>query len=434
LARLHLESVASQISTPKEIWNALQSLPKDINETYDVAIIRAKAQGGTRYELAKKILTWITYARRPLTVRELQYAISRGTTIDGTTEETAGDNSLPSQEVMISVCMGLVNYEEESKQLRLVHYTAQEYFLEKPDVLSADANAELATSCVNYLISQSIPLNDKWDPDQAYPWGWEFPEATHPFLGYAAQYWYWHTRHGSTEELRNLVTRFLEDTSKTRLALSWASTLLPEDGNSRISKWQFRDFMPLLVAAACGLPAIVEAQLKDGVDIRVETSLGESALILAAQFGHTDIARLLLKWTGYVERNSGGTSDFVPSLTARLFQLHHGRKFLSSISWIIGQYVVKRTRKRLRFINHIENSNGCCALYWATRYKHIELARLLIDAGANVDRQFKTIRGASGEAPLHAATWSRCTELVQILLDNGAEYDIQDERARPHFI
>ncbi|RPB26486.1 hypothetical protein L211DRAFT_899806, partial [Terfezia boudieri ATCC MYA-4762] len=286
LARLHLESVVPQISTPKEISNALQSLPKDINKTYDVAIIRAKAQGEARYELAKKILTWVTYARRPLTVRELQYSISRGSTIVGATEETAGDDSLPSQEVMISVCVGLVNYEEESKQLRLVHYTAQEYFLKNPDVLSADANAELAISCVNYLISQSIPLNDKWDPDQAYPWGWEFPEATHPFLSYAAQYWYWHARHGSTEELKFLVTRFLEDTSKIRLALSWASTLLPEDGNFRISKWQPGDFMPLLVAAACGLPAIVEAQLQAGVDVSIETSLGESALILAARFGH----------------------------------------------------------------------------------------------------------------------------------------------------
>ncbi|KAF8419528.1 hypothetical protein EV426DRAFT_517540, partial [Tirmania nivea] len=194
LARLHLESVASQISTPKEVFNALKSLPKDINETYDVAILRAQAQGEKRYQLAKQILTWITYARRPLTVRELQYAISRGTTIGGATAETV-DESLPPQEVMISVCVGLVNFEEESKQLRLVHYTAQEYFLERPDVLSADANAELAISCINYLfISQSIPLNDKWDPDQTYPWGWEFPEETHPFLSYAAQYWYWHTR------------------------------------------------------------------------------------------------------------------------------------------------------------------------------------------------------------------------------------------------
>ena len=72
-------------------------------------------------ELAKRVLSWITCARRPLTTSELQHALA----VEAGQSELNQDN-LEEIDIMVSVCAGLVTVDQESDIIRLVHYTTQE--------------------------------------------------------------------------------------------------------------------------------------------------------------------------------------------------------------------------------------------------------------------------------------------------------------------
>lgn len=97
-------------------------------------------------KLAKQILSWIICSKRPLTTIELQHALA----VEVGDAELDEEN-LPQIEDMVSVCAGLVTIDEESSVIRLVHYTAQEYFERTRDILFPTAEIEIATICVTYL-------------------------------------------------------------------------------------------------------------------------------------------------------------------------------------------------------------------------------------------------------------------------------------------
>ena len=84
---------------------------------------RIEGQLPDEEELAKQVLSWITYAKRPLTISELEY------TLAVEPEESQLDKeNLCRVEDMVSVCTGLVTVDEESNIIRLVYYITQEYF------------------------------------------------------------------------------------------------------------------------------------------------------------------------------------------------------------------------------------------------------------------------------------------------------------------
>lgn len=57
--------------TRKAVKEALKSLPNDLNRTYNEAMQRIESQNDDDRQLAERVLYWISYALRPLTVEEL---------------------------------------------------------------------------------------------------------------------------------------------------------------------------------------------------------------------------------------------------------------------------------------------------------------------------------------------------------------------------
>jgi hypothetical protein len=68
--------------------------------------------------LAKRVISWIVYAQRPLTTKELCYALS----IEPDDKAIASDD-IYDVESVISVYVGLNTVDEKSSIIRLVHYT-----------------------------------------------------------------------------------------------------------------------------------------------------------------------------------------------------------------------------------------------------------------------------------------------------------------------
>jgi hypothetical protein len=79
-------------------------------------------------------------------LEELQYAL--GVEVG---ESKLDIENLPQAEDILSVCTGLVTVDEESGIIRLVHYTAQEYFKRTQRQWFPDAQASITTTCATYL-------------------------------------------------------------------------------------------------------------------------------------------------------------------------------------------------------------------------------------------------------------------------------------------
>ncbi|KFY74396.1 hypothetical protein V499_05573 [Pseudogymnoascus sp. VKM F-103] len=181
LARLHVDSLRGK-TTKKAVRATLKKLPRGstaLNEAYDEAIERIESQLPEESELAKTVLSWITYAMRQLTTKELAHALA----VEAGESELDEDN-IPDIEDVISVCAGLVTVDEESDVIRLVHYTTQEYFERVREVWNPKAQEEIASTCLTYLSFQTFSTGRCTNDE-------DFASRIrqNPFVDYAARYW-----------------------------------------------------------------------------------------------------------------------------------------------------------------------------------------------------------------------------------------------------
>lgn len=185
---------------------------KSLDEAYDEAIKRVEAQLPEDKGLAKKVLSWITYAQRPLTTGELCHALA---VEPG--EEDLDEENVPDVEDIVSVCAGLVTVDEESNIIRLVHYTTQEYFERIRENWNLTAQLEIASVCLTYLSfhpfgSGSCPNNKEF----------ESRLEENVFLDYASRYWGQHAR-TVQEQVYELASCFLQDITLVSCAVQTTS-------------------------------------------------------------------------------------------------------------------------------------------------------------------------------------------------------------------
>lgn len=136
--------------------NALKGLPKgseELDRAYKEAMERIEGQKKGFQTLAKRVLSWVTCAKRPLTIFELQHALA---VVVGELE--LDEENLPEIEDMVSVCAGLITVDEEKNIIRLIHYTTQEYFERTHISWFPNAQTNVAMACVTYLSFDALKL------------------------------------------------------------------------------------------------------------------------------------------------------------------------------------------------------------------------------------------------------------------------------------
>ncbi|KAF2786525.1 hypothetical protein K505DRAFT_289577, partial [Melanomma pulvis-pyrius CBS 109.77] len=178
LARLHTDSLLDK-RTAKDVKLTLARLSKG-----STALKYAYRDALDRIE----ILSWITFARRPLTTAEICCALA----VEPDETELDPEN-IPDVEDLVSVCAGLVVVDQESAVIRLVHYTTQEYFERIRDTWNPDAQAHIATTCLTYL-SFGVFESGSCSTDEAF----EERLQQNKFLHYAAKHWGDHARADET--------------------------------------------------------------------------------------------------------------------------------------------------------------------------------------------------------------------------------------------
>ena len=145
MAELHVGGLGSKLNR-KEILAALDTLPDQLNETYDEVMSRIDSQKDEEARLARITLSWVVYAREKLTPKQLQHAVA----ITSESKELDEDD-LTHLDHLISLCCGIVTEDKESGTIRLVHFTTQEYFQQKGNQIFPQAHERIVTTCVKYI-------------------------------------------------------------------------------------------------------------------------------------------------------------------------------------------------------------------------------------------------------------------------------------------
>ena len=284
LAKLHFQAVASQLRL-KTVRKALSTLPSNIDDTYEDTINRI--QGGQQKEqseLAMRTLLILTLALDTLDIGEIQHALL---TMELDEDDNTIDvNDVYDQDLLVSVCGGLIVVEEETSNIRFVHHTAEKYFETHADTLFKDGRKAMADVCKAYLSLDDFatgPCSNKDDFVERFTAFSLYPYVAHRMADHV----------GTSTHDEGVLKIFESD----GLFGSWAQMILMP----RIVKFHLdltgdfpKKLTTLHMAAAYGLTAVLEYFLAKCEDVDQPDAFGMSPLQWAVKKGHMNAVRALL--------------------------------------------------------------------------------------------------------------------------------------------
>ena len=123
-----------------------------MDATYERILKSISEKPRPKREVARRALVWIAYARRPLIIDELAYAISVGTDLKGLEDLAC---SIPPEEYILDACPNLVSIDQSGKSVRFVHFSVQEFLTsQRSTTLNMGhevAHREIAQACMVFL-------------------------------------------------------------------------------------------------------------------------------------------------------------------------------------------------------------------------------------------------------------------------------------------
>ena len=307
----------------------LNSLPESLDETYERMLCNINYHLA---EDARRILTLLCFARRPLTLQEL---------IDGVAVEINGDLSrlnrkrrLPDSDGIRDVCGVFIDiyvaekpkifttddedFEDEkvTETVRIAHFSVQEYLESERirhqkaaafSLTGATAHAEIAKVCLTYLCERGLSqpeLNLSIIED-------------HPLAYYAARYWYSH--YDNTASLASSLKSFILKLFRCQNSfVTWIrlhdpdGSIYADHSRSRISRPLDSVSTPIYYASLMGLDQTLRALISIWQDdsemykqINAEGGEFGNALQAASSNGHIQTIQFLLEKGANVNAQGG---------------------------------------------------------------------------------------------------------------------------------
>ncbi|KAL5088041.1 hypothetical protein Trisim1_007209 [Trichoderma cf. simile WF8] len=423
LAQLYLGSLEDKIS-PKEIRQALERIKlqgqKDqkfeiLHDAYDDTVGRIKSQKNGFRRLAEKTLSWINHAKRQLTVIELQHALAVDFEIDnGNIPKEFDDESKPGIDLIVSVCSGLViidqdTADEESRVIRLVHYTTQEYFSRVGQQWFPEAEERIANVCAVYLSFDVFESGAFRCENKDYSRRRDEERKMinkrlqlNPFYAYASINWGHHARESNTSS--QIIRNFLADNNKVQAS---AQVMLGiEDGRFGDLLPENEDTTGLNLTSLFGAAKLTQ-NLLDEPTTGLEDSL-DTALSCAVLQGNGSLVKLLL--------DKGADPD--------------------AMDWYVKPLIIRAT------IDGDTDIVGALLKYGADPNAVDDESDLLeMDGDTDMVRGLITYDTDSDEEYKYFESWTALMEairhdyppIVELLLENGADYTARLDAHRENY-
>jgi ankyrin repeat protein len=449
--------------TISEIKNALTSLPLGINDTYDQVMQRIEKLSVNRRRAVKRLLQWVSYSKRPLSLRELEHAIavSRGA------QELQAEHII-SAKVLTSLSAGIVIV-DENERVRLTHKTAEDYFTNRRAAFFSDGDVEITESCLAYL---QLATFESGPCDNTSSMTFEARLNDYPFYGYASLFWAEHARSCDPQIISPQALLFLRKESLLEASVQALWYLDTESDNS----WDVAGGIDALhFASYFGLYHIVTQLLSEGGDPNIRDSLGTTPLIYACARGHAQVTEILLKQGAFahlIDRRGstallGSVKNRHLELTRRLLRENDVaintfyKPFNSYTALMLATWnsdpqtleillqrsdlnvnlstpnsrwnclllatcddetdCVKELLKHSEIdLNH-QDGSGYTATHYAALYGYVDTLELLLNAGADTG-----LRDDQGGRALQRAIDYGRLDTVKLLLKHNADYKFRD--------
>ena len=300
---------------------SLASLPRTLDQTYD-RILTAISEEHSEY--AMRILQWLTFSARPLSVEEVAEVVA----IDVARDPAFGrDEVLEDPSEVLDICSSLVTITTNKADGRsrpaqriaaLAHYSVQEYLVsdrirqgsaKQYSMQEAACQSAITRGSLKYLMQLQQPLEEETLQ--------EFSLAR-----YSAEFWSSHLRktEGEGEQASQLAASLM---AKEQPAyLNWIRLHDPD------YPWQEPNLkkslnsipMPLYYAALLGLSTVTELLLDAGADSNAQGGHYGNALQAASYGGHEQVVKTLLDAGADVNAQGGEYGNALQAASARGYE------------------------------------------------------------------------------------------------------------------
>lgn len=372
----------------------MDELPSDLDETYE-RILKNFSSKPVMITRARHLFECAAFASRHPAPGPCLAAFAEILTIDFDSALpwrclTSAVHSEDSETTIIRTCprlLEIVSGDEGHKTVQFIHRSAQEYLTSATLRQSASspaysysfdessANLTLAKICLSVLVEDG-PVSD--------------------LQTYADEFWWSHVSSRDEDALGELLDSFLQMDSpsfarwegrthdKVNTAFHWAA---------RLGMYRRVERMLGCLRHNASTPADNFVQIRDGE--------GDTALNLAAAWGHVDVCRLLIEHGALVEApdSTGNTPLHIAANYAYL-----------DLVRLLLEYPAADGFNAAPLRCSIRNNQGQIALHRAAYWGHAEVCQLLLDHGALVDEADN-----DGQTPLQLAKEERKSDVVDIL-------------------
>ena len=405
---------------------ALEHLPRDLDDAFSKTLQRIQCQPDGQDTLGMATLMWLAHARRPLLVTELSeaLAIKMGST-------SLKPRFRPSLKRMIDCCMGLVTVDERSLVIRLVHFSVQEYLHKYQEGLFAQSERTIAEACITYLLFEPFACGPRRKETEVAEM-----ISKNAFVRYAAHHWGSHVHSARNDAVDKLALTFLQ--AETHRGCSYQ--ILQYSANLREEYWNHKESRScngLHVAAIFGLEELGK-RLLNANKIRVDdaTKMGTTALIKAAAGGHKQFTEMLLgmqadptkeNWYGmalHCAAEAGQVSTIITLLETGLDVDIRDRRGRTSLhcATVSGHPSAMQS-----LLEHGAAINAICKKkYTALRYavvweQPLVIVQTLLEHGADTES-----RSSHDATPLHDSAVMNAIDTALLLLEYEADVDAKD--------
>lgn len=384
--------------TVKEIESIITTLPTSITEAYEQILSKSKD-----HPMVRKAISIILVASRPLTLSEMNVAVSMDDTIHNFNDldleqEQYFESRLRSWcGLFITIHHGRIDF---------LHQTARDFLLAdlassrsitpglqwEQSITIREAQTVLADICVLYLgLFNSLDIMG--ERDQLH--------GAHAFLEYSAKNWNTHLREShikNNSAILQSVLKICDANSKSYSAwfgLFWQTTGLQPTEH----------FTDLMIASYCGHTIVAKLCLENGADIEArDTAHARTPLLWASTEGRDDVVKLLIEKGADIDANERGRTPLL---------------------WAAKQGYDTTVRLLLEAKAEVEvkdTAYGQTPLLWATKSRYEAVVKVLLENKANTEARDATF----DQTPLMWAAENGYDTIVRLLLEGGADIEAKD--------